>query len=223
MSAATISLSEQVIPLLREASEWRLLSLLLECPREDWRERTAQLGAESQDAHLREAAQYAVDQASEGLYHSIFGPGGPAPPREVSYRETMQPGYMIAELEAYYEAFGFHPQLDEAPDHVAVMAGFMGYLRLKQAFALSAGDSEAEAVSRDAAAGFIDDHLATIGERIANLLENSGIPYLQLAGQALVKRTGPAKKNLFPIQQDSEDADNIYGCGESGSGDVGEA
>ena len=67
--------------LLREAAEWRLISLLFECPNEEWQAQVAALAAEITDADLKAAAVAAREEAGEGIYHTIFGPGGPAAPR----------------------------------------------------------------------------------------------------------------------------------------------
>ena len=179
--------------LLREAAEWRLIGLLLECPKPGWREQLAALSAETGDATLREAGQAALEEASEGLYHSVFGPGGPAPPREVSYHDSVQLGYLVSELASYYDAFGFRADSPETPDHVGVEAGFVGYLRLKEAYALACEDADRAAVTAEAAQRFLDDHLSTMAARLAATLEQSGISYLALATKALLERTGPPR------------------------------
>ena len=68
--------------LLREAAEWRLISLMFECPVGDWQQNVKNLADETDEAQLKTAAEFAKVEASEGLYHSIFGPGGPAPARD---------------------------------------------------------------------------------------------------------------------------------------------
>ncbi len=66
--------------LLSEAAEWRLIGMLLACPQGDWRPQIAKLAAEVNDEPLKQAAAAMADEASEGLYHTTFGPGGPAAP-----------------------------------------------------------------------------------------------------------------------------------------------
>ncbi len=189
--------------LLREAAEWRLLSLLLECPAGNWQEQIAALATGVADPGLHAAADAAREEAAEGLYHSIFGPGGPAPPREVSYHDSVQLGYLLSELESYYGAFSFAPATPETPDHISVEAGFVGYLRLKEAYALARGDTEHAAITAEAAQRFLDDHLANSAEPLANALRNSGVRYLALAGEALLERVGARKTapaaQPFPI------------------------
>ncbi len=179
--------------LLREAAEWRLLGLLFECPSPTWREQVAALATEISDAGLRAAAQAAQREASEGLYHSIFGPGGPAPGREISYRDWAQPGYLLSELTSYYDAFAYQSKIVEAPDHVSVETGFIAYLKLKEAYAESRGDDEHAAITRGAAERFINEHLSAMAEPLTASLEHSGIEYLALAGKALLARVGPKR------------------------------
>ena len=74
--------------LLRAAAEWRLLGLLFSCPQGDWQAEVAALASEVDDQQLKAAADAARTEASEGLYHTTFGPGGPAAAREVSYLQS---------------------------------------------------------------------------------------------------------------------------------------
>ncbi len=214
MTAANATVQNQ---LLREAAEWRLLSLLFECPSPAWREQVQALAAEVADADLKAAANVAQREAGEGLYHSIFGPGGPAPGREISYRDWTQPGYLLSELTSYYDAFAYQSKIVEAPDHISVETGFVAYLKLKEAYAESIGDTEHAAVTREAAQQFINDHLSTMTEPLARSLEHSGVEYLALAGKALLARVGPkrdqsSKQNL-PVL--SLDEDSEFACAEA--------
>ncbi len=177
--------------LLREAAEWRLLGLLFACPWDGWREQISALAGEVEDGDLRSAARQALEQASEGLYHSIFGPGGPAPPREVSHRDLIETGSLLSELSCYFDAFAYRPATQEPLDHVSVGADFIGYLRLKEEFALANANAEHAAVTREAAQRFLEDHLSTIAGPLAARLSESRIGYLTLASAALLRRTGP--------------------------------
>ena len=87
--------------LLEDAAEWRLLSLLFDCPDREKLEQIDSLGRAVTDKKLKRAAKVAQKQASEGLFHSIFGTGGPAPGREVSYRGWVQPGYMLSAVASF--------------------------------------------------------------------------------------------------------------------------
>ncbi|MHB8971692.1 MAG: molecular chaperone TorD family protein [Pirellulaceae bacterium] len=185
--------NQRVRKLLGESSEWRLIGMLLACPQDDWQLQIANTAAEVNDEPLKQAAAAMADEASEGLYHTTFGPGGPAAPREVSHREYITPGQSLSELRAFYSVFAFNPATDEPPDHVAVEADFIAYLRLKEAYAVSRGDDEHAGITADAARSFLEDHLASIAEPLAKSLEASGITYLRLAAEALFRRVGPVR------------------------------
>jgi len=95
-----------------------------------------------------------------------------------------------------------------------VETGFVAYLKLKEAFALSTSDPGKAALAHDAAAQFIGDHLASMAEPLANILSHSCVEYLVLAGKALAQRTGPKKQPLkahkshFPILE----AESTFDC-----------
>lgn len=203
--------------LLNEAAEWRLISLLFDCPQGDWFQQVSLLGEQVKDKRLAKAASAAQTEATEGFFHSIFGPGGPAPGREVSYRSWVEPGQMLSELSAYYDAFGFETRTNEVPDHIAVETGFVGYLRLKELYARECGDDRNAEITADAAATFVDDHLSKYAEKLNSLLNNSGIAYLELAGAALFERVGPDKDKsklreaALPILAEERDA--MFECG----------
>lgn len=190
--------------LLREAAEWRLIGLLFESPTGDWSTQVEQLAAEISDDDLMSAAAAARPEATAGLYHSTFGPGGPAAPREVSYRPTVLPGVLLSELGAHYRAFAYAPATDEPPDHVAVMAGFIGYLRLKEAYAQARGNTEQAAVCAAAAQRIIAEHLSWLAGPLAESLSASGIRYLALAAAALLRRTG-TRQSVAPAALESFD------------------
>jgi nitrate reductase assembly molybdenum cofactor insertion protein NarJ len=208
------ALDERGTSLLREAAQWRMLGLLFECPSDHWRKQIAALATEIEDEDLRAAAEQAQTQAAEGAYHSILGPGGPAPAREVSYHDTLQLGHLLSELASYYGAFSFEPTTVEALDHISVEAGFVGYLRLKQAFAEANGETERAEVAAETADAFLKDHLAYVAQPFARALSGCGVPYLALAAKALLARTGPSPA-LPVIQTPGADAqeDSTFDCG----------
>ncbi len=206
---------QQKTNLLNEAAEWRLISLLFECPNGNWHENVKNLANEITDGQLRTAAEFAKVEASDGLYHSIFGPGGPAPAREVTYRSWVQPGYLLSELSAFYKAFSYQPNTAETPDHIAVETGFMAYLKLKEAFANECGDSEHAQITAKAAKTFNDEHLAKYTEQIAKSLASSGIEYLALSSTALLKRVGRDKdkkiRQILPVLGEMDE--EFFECG----------
>jgi TorA maturation chaperone TorD len=167
------------------------------------------------DAELQSAAHDALEEAGEGLFHYTFGPGGPAPAREATYHQTVQLGYLMSELQAYYNAFAFQPVTAEAPDHVSVETGFIAYLKMKEAYALACQDEERAATASESAKRFIEDHLTNLAQPLAERLEGSGIRYLATASAALLRRVNPAKvvPSLLPILQE-EPQEGAFACGE---------
>ena len=200
--------------LLKEAAKWRLISLLFECPVGDWREQVENLAGELKDSKLKKAAKIARDEATEGLYHSIFAPGGPAPAREVSYRSWVDPGYLLSDLSGFYTAFGFQPQSAETPDHIAVETAFMAYLKIKEAFAYECDDVEKAEITAQAATMFNDGHLAKMTEQISKCLAASGVDYLALTSAVLYEKVGRDKdkmiRQILPILGEPED---VFECG----------
>ncbi len=208
----TVNLQNQF---LVEAAEWRLISLFFDCPTGDWFDQVDALGKQVYDKRLKRAAKFARKQASEGMFHSIFGPGGPAPGREVSYRGWVQPGYLLSELASCYNAFSYKPMTAEVPDHVSVETGFVAYLRLKELYALEIGDNESADITFKASKTFIDDHVSKYAQKLSKLLAASGVDYLKLAGAALFDRVGPDKdksKQIFlPVLNEVEESE--FECG----------
>lgn len=192
---------------LDTAAEWRLIALLFEYPGPGWLRLVAGLGAEVRDSTLRMAADAAKTEASEGVHQSIFGPGGPVPPREVTYLGGVQFGYLLSELSAFYDAFGYQPAVQEPVDHVAVEAGFVAYLALKETYARLSGDSEAADVASEAASSFRAEHLATLAHPLAEALEAGGPPYLALAARALRDRVGPPPRKTLPLIDSPDDTE----------------
>jgi len=215
MNTASRALDSRQVNLLGQAAEWRLVSLLFECPTKNWKEQVAAISSEITDQELQIAAAGAQSEGAATLYHSIFGPGGPAPAREVSYCESVQLGYLISELEAFYQAFSFDPATPEVIDHVSVEASFMGYLKLKESYALACSDLEHASVTAEAAQRFLEDHLSVIAHPLTASLQALGVRYLALAGEGLLRRVGAPRKgspqqksDLLPILDES-----LFDCG----------
>jgi len=183
---------------LEDAAAWRLIGLLFERPRSGWIDEMAALAREVEDAMLQQAVSEARRAASElgssgaAAYLAILGPGGAVSPREVAYRGREDPGGILADLSAFHAAFAFRPQAEDPPDHVAVEAGFVGYLRLKEAFARARSDAEAARTCVEAAAAFLAEHLGCFAEPLCHRLEGATLPHLEWAARCLLARTGPA-------------------------------
>ncbi len=165
-------MTNETLPLLRKAAEWRLLSLLFERPKQGWYDEIAGLARET-EAHgarstksLRRAASLAQD-AHEEPYIALFGPGGFASPREVAYAGMQDPGHLLSSLMLFYNSFAYEPSSEDPSDHFAVETGFVGYLYLKEAYALLAGNGEGAQVANDAREQFIASHYARLVRGIA--------------------------------------------------------
>lgn len=202
--------------LLSEAAQWRLIGLLFECPTSEWRGTVSHLAAEVDDPKLQKAAAAAGEEATEGIYHSIFGPGGPAPPREGSYRRAGQPGYVLSEIIGYYSAFAYKNASPELPDHIAVEAGFISFLKLKEAFANESGEKEKAAITAAAAGNFLADHVAVSAEPLMKSLAHSGVEYLRLASEALFERAGKSSSTQIsrslPVIHGLVEETEIFEC-----------
>jgi nitrate reductase assembly molybdenum cofactor insertion protein NarJ len=172
--------------LISEAAEWRLMALLLERPRSGWHAEVAAVAREVGDQALRAVAEAARD-ASEGEYLHLVGPGGSVSPRQVTYCSFEDPGRILADIAATYAAFAFQPRAEDSPDHLAVEAGFVGYLLLKEAFAAARGDSEAASTTAAARHRFLEAHL-TAARPFAERLNAAGDSYLAAAAGALAER-----------------------------------
>jgi len=191
----TNALDERTEALLSEAQDWRLLGLLFERPRDDWWQEIAELAASTRDEGLKAAAAATLG-AGQGAYLALLGPGGVLPAREAGYRRTSDPGQVLFEIQTAYDAFAYKPVAEDPPDHIAVEAGFVGWLCLKQAYALASGDREAASIAADAASTFQKRHLAAMAEALSVRFEIVEGGYLLLAARALLARVGPRPKDL---------------------------
>ncbi len=216
MTSMAAPVEPQIQQLLRDAAWWRLLGRLFECPDPAWRADINTLARELGDADVSTAVAAALAEATEGQYHSVFGPGGPAPPREASYHDTLELGSMMSSIAAYYEAFAYRPATRETPDHVSVEAGFMAFLRFKEAFARAGGDRDRATITANAAEQFRADHLTMVAERIADLLAHSHLEYLQKAARLLADRVGPrpGPKRLTVLNEPFDGDDSEFSCAE---------
>jgi nitrate reductase assembly molybdenum cofactor insertion protein NarJ len=217
--SAPVTLPPGAAELLREAAEWRLFGLLFEYPDASWRRDLEALLPSIASPELRALADAALEQATEGLHIALFGPAGTTPVREVTHRGGVQFGYLLAELAAYYEAFGYAPRSPEAFDHLAVQVGFLSYLRVKQVCALLAGEAEHAEVAGAAAAEFLKEHVAYQAEPVARALEIFAPDYLAEAGRQILERAGPAPRSGYPLGSPMSDAGEEMSCGPAAGGE----
>jgi hypothetical protein len=203
------TLDEQTTQRLRDAAAWRVLGRLFECPDDHWRADITTLARELDMEEVSRVATAIDDSATPGHYHSIFGPGGPAPAREASYYDAVELGSLMSELAAYYDAFSYAPRNDDPLDHVAVEVNFVSYLKFKEAYALARGHQEQAEIAARAAATFVADHLTRIAVPLARLLAASNIDYLARASALLAERVGPRSGPLrLPVLQPNVSPDD---------------
>jgi nitrate reductase assembly molybdenum cofactor insertion protein NarJ len=213
------ALSPEVQQLLTEAAEWRLFGLLFEYPTPYWRANLSAL-ASSLPGELRTMAGEALANCSEGLHIALFGPAGTVPVREVTHQGGVQFGYLMAELSAYYDAFGYKPKVEEADDHFAVQLGFLAFLKLKQACAILDGAAGAAQLTEGAASSFQREHLALQAEPVSRALANFAPSFLVTAGRLILDRTGPSPRSAYPASSSftEEDHSEMMSCGTSPAG-----
>jgi hypothetical protein len=176
--------------LLAEAAVWRLIGVLFQRPAPGWLEEIRGLAREVGDAALAEAAHLA-GSAGEGAYLALLGPGGSVSPREVAYRPTVDPGRLLADVRGFYRAFSYAPHTEDPDDHIVNEAGFLGYLRLKEAYAVLEGEDASRSLTRRAAEDFRRTHFEDFALAVAAKVEASdSVPYLTAASAALRRRFG---------------------------------
>ena len=197
--------------LIEEAATWRLLGLLFERPREGWHAELSALAAEMHDGRFGQAERAARD-ADEGGYLSVLGPGRSVSPREVAYRPMGDPGKILAELQGIYDAFGYAPRTEDPPDHIAVEAGFVGFMKLKLAYAAAQDEAGARQTTEAAVESFLRDHLAGFAGELARRLQDSPLEHLGLAAAILKDRSPSAP---LPLVRGLPETDELTTCGET--------
>ena len=91
----------------------------------------------------------------------------------------------------------------------------MGYLCLKQAFAIATGETEKAAIAADAAKSFLADHLSYVAQPLAASLIQSGIGYMAKSGEMLLARVGPTRSLpvIQSLPQEVCGIDSTFDCG----------
>jgi nitrate reductase assembly molybdenum cofactor insertion protein NarJ len=202
-----------VMPQLAAAAEWRMLALLLSRPRPGWRDELDALRRGRCDDERLRAAAAAAQDAREGDYHALLGAGGAASPRAAAHAGFLDPGRILADLAARYAAFGFAPRAEEPDDHLSVECDFVAYLFLKEAYARARGEEEAAAVTREARAKFLAEHVALVGHRFAAKLPDAAPRHLVAAARCLVERlpTPPATGDETALPEEDPLCDGCPG------------
>ncbi len=183
--------SPELVQHLDRAAEWRLLSQILSYPGDGWARRVELLLECIRDPGLAKLARTALKESSPGLWLSLFGPAGPVRARAVAWDGGLQPGYLLAGLSAFYEAFAYEPPADEAPDQLAVLLDFAAWLELKIAYAVVQHDTEAAERARRALETFLARFVAPAAWPVFRQLERAGPPFFAAAARLAAERSGP--------------------------------
>ncbi|NUN47242.1 MAG: molecular chaperone TorD family protein [Candidatus Brocadiae bacterium] len=203
---------------LQQAAEFRLIGLLFERPSESRSRHGAALVAESGVPELRKTAGTLLAIESPD-YDSLFGPGGPASPREAAYIGRRDPARAMAEAGHLYEAFGFRPVSGEPPDHVASETGFAAYLWLKEAYALARGDGDAAGITRAAREKFFEDHLSVVAGGMATRLAACPVDAWTTLAERLLALVGGRRLTEDELDGiESSDEMACGACGDDGEG-----
>jgi len=143
--------------------------------------------------------------AGEGWHEQVAALGDSA--EDPVLRNAAKLGYLMPEVVQYYQAFAYAPKTEEAEDHVSVEAGFIGYPRLKEAYALAIEDNESAAVTAAAAKRFLENHLSRMARTPAASRAEAGISYLACAAEALFARVGASKALPVILPREGEDCE----------------
>lgn len=129
-------------------------------------------------ASLASALRGHSPQELEERYVAAFGHiiSVECPPYEIQYGQgdIFTKSHELADIAGFYRAFGLEtsPQVKERPDHISVELGFMGFLALKEAYALEQGHGPDKVrLCRQAQRGFLEKHLASWAPTFTHLLE----------------------------------------------------
>lgn len=190
MSEATASAGELARHLER-AAEWRLLAQVFAYPDASWARRLEPLQECLCGTEVIALAQQAAREASPELWMRLFGPAGPVRIRSISFEGGLQPGYLLAELAAFYEAFGYAAPAVCAPDELSALLDFAAWLEMKLAYASVQADREAFEVTIRALESFLSRFVSPAAWRVFRQLEGLGPDFLVEAARLAGERAGP--------------------------------
>lgn len=196
MSAASAPPPDLVLH-LDNAATWRLLAQILSYPDEGWPRRLELLAACVHDAELSGLARTAACEGSPELWMQLFGPAGPVRARAVAWEGGLQPGYLLAELEAYYKAFGY-PAPGGPPDALPVLLDFAAWMELKLAYASVHHDADAAEVTGRALKTFLERFVAAVAWPAFHQLDSTGPEFFAAAARAAARLSGPEPDRRAP-------------------------
>ncbi len=131
---------------------------------------------------LAEADHAGLEAAYQRAFTLSYSEDCPMYETAFSARHLYQQTRHLADLSAFYRAFGVGANADR-PDHIAVELEFCYLLTLKEATARAAGDAERVAICRGAQRSFLRDHLARWAPLFAGRAERAatGTPFAAAA------------------------------------------
>jgi len=228
----------QVSAALLRASLYQFLALAFSYPAEEHRDRLttrwrsffscSEGWPEGVRTRLEEAVTILSDKDNLPLapeYLRLFGPAAVCPLFETSYgaaNQLLGKPARLADVSGFYLAFGVKPSPGETypEDHLTLELEFMGVLALKEAYALSNGEEEPLAITRDAARKFLEEHLGTWIHAWFDLLQKNAPPaFYSKLGEALcalvdaeAKRLGSAPTPVSVRLVDQEVGADSFAC-----------
>ncbi len=111
-------------------------------------------------------------------YRQIFGHtiSRECPPYETEYGSAhlFQQAQRLGDIAGFYRAFGLEvsDRAKERVDHITVELEFMGFLSLKEAYALTHHGEEKASICREAQQKFLEEHLGRWVPLFSNLLRH---------------------------------------------------
>lgn len=132
-----------------------------------------------------------AESSLESEHVRLFGPAGPVALTETSWGDAgrlLGKAAALADVGGFYRAFGLRPGTahPRPEDHLALELEFMSVLALKEAWARSENEAEALAVTREATAKFLAEHLGTwIDAWLAALGEHEAPSFYTALGEAI--------------------------------------
>lgn len=215
MSAAAMP-SPELVHHLERAAEWRLLGQALSYPDTQWRRRMELVLDCIRDEHLLALGRAALDGSRPGLWLELFGPNGPVKARAVRWEGGLQPGALLAELRAFFGAFAYEPPEGSAPDELAVLLDFAGWLELKAGYALVRHDEEAAGVTLGALQTFLARFVAPVAWPVWRQLQAAAAPaFLSGAARRAAERAGPEPRPAARAggELTESSSDEAFDCG----------
>lgn len=190
MSAAAVP-SPDLLHHLDRAAAWRLPGQIFAYPGEGWRQQLETLAGCVREGQMAALARTAAREGSPELWMRLFGPEGPVRTRAVVWEGGLQPGYLPAEPEGYYRAFGYPASGDGPPDELPMLLDFAAWLELRLAYAFVQREEEAAGVTGQALKTFLERFVSAVAWPVFRKLESAGPEFLAAAARAAATLSGP--------------------------------